>query len=145
MKVMVMIKSTGADEGKVEPTEQMFLEMGAYNEALAAAGIMLDGDGLRPGSAGAKVVFEAGEVSVVDGPFTEAREVVGGYWIWQVRSLDEAIEWARRCPSDAGMGVRQVLEIRPYAEVEDFGDAYTPEVREREEQLAARLRSQQAT
>ena len=81
----------------------------------------------------------------MDGPFTEAKEVIGGYWIWQVRSLEEAIEWAKRCPTDPGLGARQVLEIRPYAELEDFGDAYTPEVREREERLAAQLKTQNPT
>lgn len=145
MKVLVMIKGSGADEGKIGPTEKMFREMGAYNEQLVKAGIMLDGEGLRPSSAGAKVVFEAGEVSVVDGPFTEAKEIVAGYWIWEVSSLDEALEWAKRCPTDAGLGARQVLEVRPYNTIEDFGEAYTPEVREQEERLAAEIAAQRAT
>ncbi len=140
MKVMVLVKSSGADESRITPTEQMFAAMGAYNEQLVKAGVMLDGDGLRPSSAGAKVVFDGGVTSVVDGPFAEAKEVIGGYWIWQVGSLEEAVEWARRCPHDPDL--RAVLEIRPYAEMEDFGDAYTSEVREQEERLAAEIRAQ---
>ena len=104
--------------------------MTAYNEQLVKAGIMLDGAGLRPSSAGAKVVLEGGTTSVVDGPFTEAKEIIGGYWIWQVSSLEEAIEWAKQCPSDPD-GAAAILEIRPYARAEDFGEAYTPEIRTR--------------
>ena len=101
MKVLVMIKGDGADEDKVAPTDEMFATMNAYNEQLVNAGIMLGGEGLRPSSKGAKVVCEGGETSVVDGPFTESKEIIAGYWIWQVSSLDEAVEWAKRCPSTA--------------------------------------------
>jgi hypothetical protein len=142
MRVMVMIKGTGADEDKVVPTEEMFAVMGAYNEELVKAGIMLDGGGLRPSSHGAKVVWEGGETTVVDGPFTEAKEIIGGYWIWEVRSLDEAVEWAKRCPKDSAYGASQILEIRPYVEAEDFGEAFTPELQAKEEALAAEIRAQ---
>ncbi|MFD1505975.1 YciI family protein [Georgenia yuyongxinii] len=141
MRVMVMIQGTGADEAKIGPTEEMLAAMGAYNERLVKAGIMLDGQGLRPTSDGARVVFEGGTTSVVDGPFTEAKELIAGYWIWQVRSLEEAVEWARRCPADPG-GLRQVLEIRPIFEMDDFGEEYTPELRARDERLAAEIKAQ---
>lgn len=142
MKVMVMVKSDGADEEKIAPTTEMFEAMGAYNEELVKAGIMLDGDGLKPTRAGAQVVFQGGTTSVVDGPFTESKEVIGGYWVWEVRTLEEAIEWAKRCPADQNGDVRSLLEIRPYATMEDFGDALTPELQEREAQLAEQLKAQ---
>ncbi len=141
MKVMVMIKTVGADEDKVEATEEAFAAMTAYNERLVKAGIMLDGVGLKPSSAGAKVIRQGGTTSVVTGPFTEAAEVIGGYWIWEVSSLEEALEWAKQCPSDRDSSVAQILEIRPYAEEEDFGEAYTPEIREREKRLEAELKA----
>lgn len=144
MRVMVMIKGSGADEAKATPTEEIFAAMGAYNEELVKAGLMLDGDGLRPSKDGAKVVFENGDVSVVDGPFTEAKEIVGGYWVWEVSSLEEAVQWAKRCPSDPTFGSRQVLEIRPFVELDDFGPEFTPELREREERLAEQIRAQRS-
>jgi hypothetical protein len=139
MKVMVMVEGTPADESAT-PTTEMFEAMGAYNERLVKAGIMLDGAGLRPSSRGARIVFEGGTTSVVDGPFTEAKEIIGGYWIWQVSSLEEAVEWARQCPPDPS-GRRMILEIRPYGEDEDYGDALTPELKEREAKLAEQLRA----
>lgn len=142
MKVIVMIKGTGEDESKIAPTQEMFAAMGAYNEQLVKAGIMLDGEGLRPSSDGAQVVFEGGTTSVVDGPFTESKEIIAGYWIWQVSTLEEAVEWAKRCPSDPDGKLRQVLEVRPIFELEDFGDEYTPELREQDERLAAEIRAQ---
>ncbi|WP_033344879.1 YciI family protein [Catenuloplanes japonicus] len=144
MRVMVMIKGHGADEDKITPTTEMFEEMGRYNEELVKAGIMLGGDGLRPTSAGAKVVFAAGgDTSVVDGPFAESKEIVAGYWIWQVSSMEEAIEWAKRCPHDAYYGAEQVLELRPFYENEDFADRMTPELIEKEAELARRIQAQQ--
>ncbi|MET8144934.1 YciI family protein [Sphaerisporangium sp. NPDC005288] len=125
MRVMVMIKVSGADESAIVPTPEMMAEMGAYNEKLVKAGIMLDGGGLRPSSDGAQVVFEGGTTSVVDGPFTESKEIIVGYWVWQVSSLEEAVEWARQCPSDPGSGRREVLEVRPYYDEEDFPAAET--------------------
>ncbi|AII06848.1 hypothetical protein C8E05_3676 [Rhodococcus wratislaviensis] len=142
MRVMVMIEGAGADEDKIAPTEEMLAAMGAYNEELVNAGIMLDGQGLKPTSAGARVVFEGGTTSVVDGPFTESKEIIAGYWIWEVRSLEEAIEWVKKCPADSGTGLRQLIEVRPIFESEDFGDEFTPELREKEEALAARIREQ---
>jgi hypothetical protein len=141
MKVMVAIKGSGADEDKIEPTPEMFEAMGAYNEELVKAGIMLDGQGLLPSAKGARVVFERGKPSVVDGPFTESKELIAGYWIWQVDSLEEAVEWAKRCPSDASTEL-STLEIRQIAEMEDFGDAYTPEQAERDARLAEEIKSQ---
>ena len=143
MKVLVMIKGDGADEDKVAPTDEMFRVMNAYNEQLVNAGIMLGGEGLQPSKAGAKVVWDAtGETSVVDGPFAEAKEIIAGYWIWQVSSMDEAIEWAKRCPSTPGL--RSVLEIRPFFEMEDFAQVVSPEVLEREQAIVDRLKTQQA-
>jgi hypothetical protein len=147
MKVMVMIKVSGADEDKITPkndetTRKMFEAMGAYNEELVKAGIMLDGNGLLPSAKGARVVFEGGNSSVVDGPFTESKELIAGYWIWQVNSLEEAVEWVKRCPTDPSLGHTEILEIRQIAEAEDFGDAYTPEIAEREARLAEEIRAQ---
>ena len=140
MKVLVMIKGDGADEDKIAPTDEMFAVMNVYNEQLVNAGIMLAGEGLQPSRAGAKVVWDtSGEVSVVDGPFAEAKEIIAGYWIWQVSSLDEAVEWAKRCPSTAGM--RSVLEIRPFFEMEDFAQVVSPEVLEREQAIVDRLKA----
>jgi hypothetical protein len=142
MKVMVIVKSNGADEGTVQPTTEMFEAMGAYNEELVKAGIMLDGDGLKPSRAGVQIVFAGGTTSVVDGPFTESKEVIGGYWVWEVRTLEEAIEWAKRCPFDKTGEIESRLEIRPYATAEDYGEAYTPEVQAREQELAEQLKAQ---
>jgi hypothetical protein len=141
MKVLVMIKGDGADEDKVAPTDEMFAEMNAYNEQLVNAGIMLAGEGLQPSSKGAKVVWDtSGEVSVVDGPFAEAKEIIAGYWIWQVSSLDEALEWAKRCPSTPEL--RSVLEIRPFFEMEDFAKVVSPEILEKEQALIDRVKEQ---
>jgi hypothetical protein len=141
MKVIVMIEGSGADEEKVAPTQEMLEAMGAYNDQLIKAGIMLDGNGLLPSAKGARVVFEGGTTSVVDGPFTEAKELVAGYWVWEVSSIEEAVEWAKRCPANPDTGLREVLEIRPIAEAGDFGDAYTDELREEDERRAEEIRS----
>lgn len=140
MRVMVMIKGTGAAES-TPPDDAAIAAMTAYNEQLAEAGILLGGDGLRNSDEGAKVVFEADGTSVVDGPFTEAKEIVGGFWTWEVRSLEEAVEWARRCPRDPHFGDGQVLEIRPFFEAEDFAELLTPELREREDRLTEQVRA----
>lgn len=139
MKVMVMLKGAGADESKIASTREM-LAMGDYNERLVKAGIVLDGAGLKPSSEGVQLVFEGGTTSVVDGPFTEAKEIIAGYWIWQVNSVEEAVEWAKQCPTDP-RGLRQLLEIRPY-EDEDFGEEDTPQLRERDAKLAEEIRAQ---
>ena len=142
MRVMVMIEGSGADEDKIAPTQEMLEQMGAYNEELVKAGIMLDGQGLKPSSTGARVVFEGGSTSVVDGPFTESKEIVAGYWLWEVGSLEEAVEWAKRCPTDPQYGSRQVLEVRPLFELEDFGSEYTPELAEHDAKLAEQIKAQ---
>lgn len=142
MRVMVLIKGDGADEDKIAPTEEMLRAMGEYNEELVKAGIMLDGQGLHPTAKGKQVVFEGGTTSVVDGPFTESKEVIAGYWVWQVSSIEEAVEWVRKCPSDPQYGIRQVLEVRPVFEVEDFGEEYTPDLRERDARLAEQVQAQ---
>ncbi len=136
MKCMVIVKATADSEAGVMPSEELLTAMMRYNEELVKAGVMLAGEGLQPSSKGARVVFNDTKRTVVDGPFAETKELVAGYWIWQVRSLEEAIEWVRRCPNP--MEGESVIEIRPIFEMEDFGDAVTPEVRETE----ARLREQ---
>ena len=138
MRFMVIVKASEATENGVLPTEQELTEMGAFNEELVKAGVMLAGEGLHPSSKGARVRFDKdGNSSVVDGPFAETKELIAGFWIWQVRDMDEAIEWARRCPNPTGE--ESVLELRPIAKLEDFGDEVTDEVREREERLRSEL------
>jgi hypothetical protein len=141
MRVMVLIKANEDSEAGVMPSEELFREMGAYNEELVKAGVMLDGDGLKPSSEGARVRFSGSQRTVIDGPFVETKELIAGYWIWQVESLDEAIEWVKRCPNP--MGVESEIEIRPLFEAEDFGEEFTPKLREQEERLRAQLKAQQ--
>src|SRR5688572_7703476 len=127
MKVVVLVKANQDSEAGVMPETEMLEAMGKYNEELVKAGIMLAGEGLHPSSKGAKVKFSGDKRTVVDGPFSEAKELIAGFWIWQVRSMDEALEWAKRCPNPTGE--ESELEIRQVFEAEDFGDAYTPELR----------------
>jgi len=144
MRVLVMVKGTSETENESTPPEvmeKMFLEMGKFNEELVNAGVMLSGEGLLPSSKGHKVNFRGDERTVVDGPFTEAKELVAGFWIWQVNSMEEAIEWAKKCPNPTGQEGQ--LEIRQIASEEDFGEAYTPEVKEQEDRLRAELESRQ--
>ncbi len=141
MRVMVLIKADQDSEAGVMPSEQLLTEMGAFNEQLVKAGVMLAGDGLKPSSAGARVRFSGSQRTVTHGPFAETKELIAGYWIWQVESLDEAIEWVKRCPNP--MGVESEIEIRPVFEAEDFGEAFTPELRDREERLRAQVAAQQ--
>lgn len=138
MRVMVMTKGDAADEGKGQPTQEMFEKMQAFNEKLVKAGIMLGGEGLQPSSTGAKVTFSTSGTSVVDGPFTESKEVIAGYWIWEVSSLAEAVEWAKRCPFDPSYGDSQVLEIRPLFDMDDFAETVDAETLARSEQLQHR-------
>lgn len=140
MKVMVMVKASSESEAGAMPSEQDLAAMGRYNEELARSGIMLAGEGLQPSSRGKRVRFSGKKPTVIDGPFAEARELVAGFWIWQVRSMEEAVEWARRCP----MGEGAELEIRQIFEADDFGDAFTPELRAREERLRNELEGRQA-
>jgi hypothetical protein len=136
MRVMVLIKATEESEAGVMPSQELLTQMGNFNEELVKAGVMLAGDGLHPSSKGVRVAFSGGERKVIDGPFAETKELLAGYWLWQVKSLDEAIEWVKRMPNPTGTD--GVVEIRPVFEPEDFGDALTPELREQE----ARLREQ---
>jgi hypothetical protein len=132
---MVMVKASKDSEAGVLPGEELLTEMGQFNEELAKAGIMLDGAGLQPSSKGARVKFSGDKRTVVDGPFAETKELIAGYWIWQVKSLDEAIEWARRIPNPTGE--EGEVEIRQVFEAPDFGEAFTPELREQEERVGA--------
>ena len=139
MRVMVIVKATPESETGTMSGEQMtkmFEEMGAYNEELVKAGIMLMGDGLKPSSAGKRVHFSGKDRTVVDGPFAETKELIAGFWIWQVRSLDEAIEWVKRCPNP--MFGPSEIEIRPFYELSDFGDVVTPEMIAKQEELRAK-------
>ena len=136
MRVMVLIKANEQSERGEMPSERLLTEMTTFNEELVKAGVMLAGDGLHPSSKGVRVAFSGSERKVIDGPFTETKELLGGYWIWQVTSLDEAVEWVKRMPAPDGVG-EAVVEIRPVFEAEDFGDEFTPELREREAALRA--------
>ena len=137
MRVMVMVKATKESEAGQMPSQELLTEMGKFNEELVKAGVMLAGEGLHPSSKGARVRFSGDKRTVTDGPFTETKELVAGYWLWQVRSMDEAIEWAKRCPNPMEQGGE--LEIRPVFEAEDFGEEFTPELREQEERLRAQI------
>jgi len=142
MKVMVIVKATKNSEAGVMPSEKLMTEMGAFNEELVKAGIMLAGDGLKPSVNGKRVRFAGGKRQVIDGPFAETKELIAGYWIWQVRSMDEALEWVRRCP-DPMPGEESEIEIRPVFEAEDFGAELTPELRAQEDRLRAEVERQQ--
>ncbi len=137
MRVMVMVKASKGSEAGVMPGEQLLADMGRFNEELVKAGVMLAGEGLHPSSRGARVRFSGASRTVMDGPFTETKELVAGFWLWQVRSMDEAIEWVRRCPSPHPEDCE--IEIRPVFEADDFGEAFTPELREQEDRLRAKL------
>ncbi len=141
MRVMVMVKATDDSEAGVMPSERLLAEMGRFNEELVNAGVMLAGEGLHPSSKGVRVKFSGSKRDVIDGPFAETKELVAGFWLWQVRSMDEAIEWARRCPNP--MPGDSEIEIRPVFEAEDFGAEFTPELRAREQRLRADLAGKQ--
>jgi len=138
MRVMVIVKATKNSEAGVMPSEKDFAAMGQFNEELVKAGVMLAGEGLHPSSKGKRIRFSGGKRSVVDGPFAETKELIAGFWLWQVRSMDEAVEWARRCP-DPMPGEDSELEIRQVFESEDFGAAFTPELQAQEERLRAEI------
>jgi len=137
MKVMVLVKATQDSEAGVMPSEQLLTEMGQYNEELVKAGVMLAGEGLHPSSKGVRVRFSRANRTVIDGPFTETKELIAGYWLWQVQSMEEAIAWVKRCPNP--MPGESEIEIRPVFEAEDFGESFTPELREQEERLRAEV------
>jgi hypothetical protein len=132
MRFMVLVKADKASEGGVLPNEKMLAEMGKFNEELVKAGVMLAGEGLHPSSKGARVKFSSGRKSVIDGPFAETKELVAGFWLWQVRSKEEAIEWLKRAPFE-----NTEVEIRQVFESDDFGEAFTPELREQEDRTRA--------
>lgn len=136
MRVIVFVKATPDSEAGVMPTTELMEAMGKYNEELVAAGVLKDGEGLHPSSKGKRVLFEGEGRTVIDGPFTETKEVVAGFWIWEVKDMDDAVAWVKRCPNP--MTGPSEIEIRPMFEMADFGDAVTPEIAERD----ARLRSQ---
>jgi hypothetical protein len=131
MRVMVLVKADEQSEAGVMPSEELLTDMTNYNEELVKAGVMLAGEGLHPSSKGVRVRFSGAERKVIDGPFAETKELVAGYWLWQVKDMDEAIEWLKRAPFDGGTEI----EIRPVFESDDFGEELTPELREREERL----------
>ena len=136
MRFMVIVKADKNTEAGVLPSKQLLEEMGKYNEELVKAGIMLAGEGLQPSSKGARVRFNRDKRTVIDGPFAETKELIAGYWLWQCKSLSEAIAWAKRCPNPTGE--ESELEIRQVFEAEDFGAEFTPELREQEERIRAR-------
>lgn len=140
MRVMVLVKSSPETEAGQMPTEQELAEMGKYNEALANAGIMLDGEGLHPSSKGVRIDFSSeGTTSVTDGPFAETKELLAGFWLWKVESMDEAVEWAKKAPFGDGAQ----LELRQVFDDEDFGEAFTPELREQEQRIREQSQTQQ--
>ena len=139
MRVMVIVKATPDSEAGVMPSQELLTAMGNYNEELVNAGIMVGGDGLKPSSAGVRVHFSGDKRMVTDGPFAETKELIAGYWVWEVESMEQAIEWAKRSPNP--MNEDSDLEIRPFVEAADFGEAFTPELQEQEDRLRERLES----
>ena len=136
MRFMVMVKATPDSEAGQLPSTELLAAMGKYNEELVKAGVMLAGEGLQPSAKGARIKFSGNKRSVVDGPFTESKELVAGFWLWQCRSIEEAIEWAKRCPNPTGE--EGELEIRQVFEADDFGPEFTPELRQQEERVMAK-------
>ncbi len=139
MRFMVIVKATKESEAGAMPSTQLLTEMGKFNEELVKAGVMLAGDGLHPSSKGARVHFSGSKRTVVEGPFSETKELIAGYWLWQCQSKEEAIEWAKRCPNPAGDGIEGELEIRQLFEAEDFGTEFTPELKEHEQRMRAQI------
>ena len=138
MRFMVMVKATKTSEAGVLPDQKLLADMGKFNEELAKAGVMLAGEGLQPSSKGARVRFSGAKRTVIDGPFAETKELIAGYWMWQVKSREEAIEWVKRCPNPFPGGESEI-EIRQVFEADDFGAEFTPELREKEARLAKQL------
>ena len=137
MRFMIMVKADKNSEAGVMPDEKLLTEMGKFNEELVKAGVMLAGEGLQPSSKGARVKFSGDKRTVIDGPFSETKELVAGYWLWEVKSKQEAIEWVKRCPNPTG--AESEIEIRQVFEAADFGAEFTPELREQEERLRAQI------
>jgi hypothetical protein len=141
MRFIVMVKATKESEQGGMPDEKMLAEMGRYNEELAKAGVMLAGEGLHPSSKGVRIRFSGNKRTVIDGPFAETKELVAGFWLWQTRSLEEAIEWAKRCPNPMPDSGESEIEIRQIFEAEDFGAEFTPELRQQEERIREKIAS----
>lgn len=137
MRFMILVKATKDSEAGAMPSEQLLTEMGKYNEELVKAGILLAGEGLHPSSKGTRVTFSGTTRTLIDGPFAETKELIAGYWLWQVKSKDEAIAWVKRCPNPAGDGKEGEIEIRQVFSPEDFGAEFTPELRKQEERVRA--------
>ncbi|MBH0237681.1 YciI family protein [Methylobrevis albus] len=137
MRVMVIVKATVDSEAGLMPSTELMAAMGAFNEELVEAGIMVTGDGLKPSSVGYRVVFDGSDRTVVPGPFAAVNELVAGFWVWQVKDMDEALAWVKRCPNP--MPSRSEIEVRPFYEMADFGEAMTPELADQENRLRARL------
>jgi hypothetical protein len=137
MKFMILVKASNTSEAGALPDERLLTEMGKFNEDLVKAGVMLAGEGLHPTSKGARVRFSGDKRIVIDGPFSETKELIAGYWLWDVKSREEAIEWVKRCPNPTGTGAETEIEIRQVFSPEDFGPQLTPELKEREERLRA--------
>lgn len=141
MRFMIIIKATKDSEAGVMPSESLLAEMGKFNEELVKAGVLLAGDGLHPSSKGTRVKFSGNKRTVIDGPFAETKELIAGYWLWQVNSMEEAIEWVKRCPNPHNE--EGEIEIRQVFEAEDFGTEFTPELREQEERIRAQIAGKQ--
>ena len=141
MRVMVIVKGDKNSEAGILPDKNLFEEMGKFNEQLAKAGVMLAGEGLKPTSNGKRVKFSGATRTVTDGPFTESKEIIAGFWLWQVRSMEEAVEWLKRAPFDGGTEI----ELRPIYEFEEFGDVVTPEIKEQEERIRRQVEKQKAS
>jgi hypothetical protein len=138
MRVMVIVHATKTSEQGILPKPEDFAAMGAFNEKLVKAGVMLDGDGLKPSSKGKRIRITDTKKTVIDGPFAETKELIAGFWIWQVKSMEEALEWAKQCPNPMP-GDEGVLEIRPFYEAEDFGDAFPPDLKKKEDSMRAEI------
>lgn len=143
MRVMVLVKATAESEAGIMPTTELLTAMGKYNEELVNAGIMLAGEGLKPSSQGKRIAFDGAGRTVIDGPFAETKELVAGFWIWQVKDMAEAIEWVKRCPNP--MPGPSEIEIRPVFEAADFGEEFTPELAEQEDRMREKIASQQSS
>ena len=143
MRVMVIIKANEESEAGVMPSQDLLTKMGNFNEELLKAGVMQAGEGLQPSSKGKRVRFSGSQRTVIDGPFAETKELIAGFWLWNVKAIEDAIEWVKRCPNP--MNTETDVEIRPLFEMEDFGDELTPEIREQEERLRSELAAKQAT
>ncbi|HKT65858.1 YciI family protein [Burkholderia sp. 22313] len=143
MRVMVIVKATAFSESGTMPDTELLAAMGQYNEALVKAGVMLGGEGLHPSSRGKRVHFSGKDRTVIDGPFAETKELIAGYWLWQVNSMEEAIEWVKRCPNP--MPTESDIEIRQIFSPEDFGEAFTPELQEQEARLRAEMDAKRGT